>query len=103
MVDYDCNNNVRFHFFVSFPDSNETTHGQVFCGENLTISDKEAHCGESRREGSSLYYALFILGMVVGGICNSPLYGLGVPYLDQDVKSNLSPMYMGISLVLAEY
>ena len=96
MVDYDCNNNVRFHFFVSFPASNETIHGQVFCGDNLTTSDKKAHCGESRREGNSLYYALFILGMVLGGIGNSPLYGLGVPYLDQNVKSKLSPMYMGI-------
>lgn len=96
MVDYDRNNYIRFHFFVSFPDSNETIHGQVFCGDNLTTSDKEAHCGESRREGSSLYYALFILGMVIGGIGNSPLYGLGVPYLDQNIKSNVSPMYMGI-------
>lgn len=96
MVDYDCNNNVRFTFFVSFQDGNETNRGQVFCGENLTTSEKEAHCGESRREGSSLNYALFILGMVIGGIGNSPLYGLGVPYLDQNIKSNVSPMYMGI-------
>ncbi|CAH3111261.1 unnamed protein product [Porites lobata] len=75
---------------------NETIHGQVFCGDNLTTSDKKAHCGESRREGNSLYYALCILGMVIGGIGNSPLYGLGVPYLDQNVKSKLSPLYMGI-------
>lgn len=34
--------------------------------------------------------------MVIGGIGNSPLYVLGVPYLDQNVKSKFSPMYMGI-------
>ena len=55
----------------------------------------EKHTVEKADEKEAVY-ALFILGMVIGGIGNSPLYGLGVPYLDQNVKSNLSPMYMGI-------
>ena len=40
--------------------------------------------------------AILILGMIVAGIGNSPLYALGVPYLDQNVKENVSPMYLGI-------
>lgn len=34
--------------------------------------------------------------MVVAGIGNSPLYALGVPYMDQNVKAKVSPMYLGI-------
>ena len=46
---------------------------------------------------NSHIYALFILGMVVAGIGVSPLYTLGVPYMDENVNSKVSPMYMGTS------
>ena len=32
----------------------------------------------------------------MAGIGNSPLYALGVPYLDQNVKKKVSPMCLGI-------
>ena len=46
--------------------------------------------------GNGLYYALFILGMVVMGCGCTPMYALGIPYLDENVKAKVSPMYVGI-------
>ena len=39
---------------------------------------------------------MFILGMVVAGIGSIPKYTLGIPYLDENVKAKVAPMYFGI-------
>ena len=43
-----------------------------------------------------LYYALFILGMVVAGAGCTPMIALGIPYMDENVKAKASPMYVGV-------
>jgi len=77
-------------------ESNGTADAQMLCVGNLTNSDRKTDCAKDDHGGNNLYYALFILGMVIGGLGFSPLYALGVPYMDQNVKAKVSPMYLGI-------
>ena len=42
------------------------------------------------------YPAIFCLGMFLIGIAGSPLYVLGVAYLDESVKRKIAPIYIGI-------
>ena len=39
---------------------------------------------------------MFILGMAVAGVGSIPKYTLGIPYLDENVKAKVAPMYFGI-------
>lgn len=65
--------------------------------EIIVLLLTKKHTVEKADEKETVYitHCLFWVS-VIGGIGNSLLYGLGVPYLDQNVKSKLSPMYMGI-------
>lgn len=94
---------ITLPHFISSPyqagvstESNGTADAQMLCVGNLTNSDRKTDCAEDDHGGNNLYYALFILGMVIGGLGFSPLYALGVPYMDQNVKAKVSPMYLGI-------
>uniref|UniRef100_A0A8C5R4J5 Solute carrier organic anion transporter family member n=1 Tax=Leptobrachium leishanense TaxID=445787 RepID=A0A8C5R4J5_9ANUR len=44
----------------------------------------------------SYYRYIFMLGQFLHGIGATPLYTLGVTYLDENVKSSYSPVYIGI-------
>uniref|UniRef100_A0A8C8RBG4 Solute carrier organic anion transporter family member n=1 Tax=Pelusios castaneus TaxID=367368 RepID=A0A8C8RBG4_9SAUR len=82
----------------------------VFALPHFTTSQYEAHiskeisiCSSSPSiqcaEGiSSLsnYRFVFMLGQFLHGIGATPLYTLGVTYLDENVKSNYSPVYIAI-------
>lgn len=86
-----------FSFLGLSTDSNGTGHVRhILCAGNHSNSGGKTECAVESHGESNLYYALFILGMIVAGIGNSPLYALGVPYLDQNVKKKVSPMYLGI-------
>ena len=64
---------------------------------NLTTFGGKTDCEEDTYTGgNNLYYAMFILGMVVAGIGSSPKYALGVPYIDENVDAKAAPMYFGI-------
>ena len=65
------------------------------CAGNRTDFGGNDDCEEAAG-GSGLYYALFILGMVVAGSGCTPMYALGIPYMDENVKAKASPMYVGI-------
>ena len=67
----------------------------MLCAGNLTNFGGKTYCDEDIG-GNNLYYALFILGMVVVGIGTPAQYVLGVPYVDENVKAKVSPMYLGI-------
>ena len=56
----------------------------------------KSDCKEDTTSGNTLYYALFILGMVVAGAGCTPMYALGIPYMDENVKAKVTPMYVGI-------
>ncbi|XP_051516494.1 solute carrier organic anion transporter family member 4A1-like [Myxocyprinus asiaticus] len=46
--------------------------------------------------GLSAYRYVFMLGQSLHGAGATPLYTLGVTYLDENVKSNYAPVYIGI-------
>ncbi|KAK2885765.1 hypothetical protein QQF64_020788 [Cirrhinus molitorella] len=60
------------------------------CSSNLT----ETCVGEEG--GLSAYRYVFMLGQFLHGVGATPLYTLGVTYLDENVKSNYAPVYIGI-------
>jgi len=68
------------------------------CAANRTDFGGKSDCNEETTSGSTLYYALFILGMVVAGAGCTPMIALGVPYMDENVSAHVSPMYVGIFL-----
>lgn len=47
--------------------------------------------------GLSAYRFLFVLGQLLHGVGATPLYTLGVTYLDENVRSNYAPVYIGES------
>ena len=66
------------------------------CAANRSDFRGKSDSNEEATGGSSLYYALFILGMVVAGAGCTPMIALGVPYIDENVNAKVSPMYVGI-------
>ena len=76
------------------------------CAANPTDFSGKRDCEQETTGGSTLYYALFILGMVVAGAGCTPMIALGIPYMDENVSTNVSPMYVGIFLacgILGEF
>ncbi|KAH0515289.1 Solute carrier organic anion transporter family member 4A1 [Microtus ochrogaster] len=51
---------------------------------------------ECMDSGLSSYRLVFMLGQLLHGVGATPLYTLGVTYLDENVKSNYSPIYIAI-------
>ena len=68
------------------------------CAANRTDFGGKSDCKEETTGGNTLYYALFILGMVVAGTGCTPMIALGIPYMDENVSAKVSPMYVGIFL-----
>ena len=66
------------------------------CAANRTNFGRKSDCEEEVATGNILYYALFILGMVVAGAGCTPMIALGIPYMDENVSAKVSPMYVGI-------
>ncbi|KAF6089398.1 solute carrier organic anion transporter family member 4A1 [Phyllostomus discolor] len=52
-------------------------------------------CG-GRAGGPSGYQLVFVLGQFLHGVGATPLYTLGVTYLDENVKSSYAPVYIAI-------
>ncbi|XP_063064464.1 solute carrier organic anion transporter family member 4A1 [Engraulis encrasicolus] len=53
-------------------------------------------CKDSSSAGLSAYRYVFMLGQFLHGVGATPLYTLGVTYLDENVKSSYAPVYIGI-------
>lgn len=86
-----------YHPGLSTDGIGTTDAGQYsLCGGNRSIANGKSKCAEESQHSSDLYYALFFLGMIVAGIGYTPLFTLGVPYMDHNVKPENMPMYIGI-------
>ena len=68
------------------------------CLANRTELGAKVDCQKETSGGYMSSYALFVLAMVVAGAGCTPMYALGVPYMDENVKAKVSPMYVGIFL-----
>lgn len=67
----------------------EGAEGLGACRANRSLA-----CGD-RASGLSGYRLVFMLGQFLHGAGATPLYTLGVTYLDENVKSSHSPVYIG--------
>nr|XP_060627962.1 solute carrier organic anion transporter family member 4A1 [Anolis sagrei ordinatus] len=74
-----------------------TSQYEVHFSEDLGMcsSNQSVGCSESVSSLSN-YRFVFMLGQFLHGIGATPLYTLGVTYLDENVKSNYSPVYIAI-------
>ncbi|XP_033009587.1 solute carrier organic anion transporter family member 4A1 [Lacerta agilis] len=74
-----------------------TSQYEVHFSEEIGMcsSNQSVGCSESVSSLSS-YRFVFMLGQFLHGIGATPLYTLGVTYLDENVKSNYSPVYIAI-------
>ncbi|KAL4655427.1 solute carrier organic anion transporter family member 4A1 [Arapaima gigas] len=61
----------------------------------LCSPNRTSPCQESSSSLSS-YRFVFMLGQFLHGMGATPLYTLGVTYLDENVKSSYAPVYIGI-------
>ncbi|XP_062041495.1 solute carrier organic anion transporter family member 4A1-like [Lepus europaeus] len=64
-------------------------------GAGACPSNRSAACAD-RTSGLSSYRLVFMLGQFLHGMGATPLYTLGVTYLDENVKSSHSPIYIAI-------
>ena len=85
---------VITNFNASVRDFDATDAG--LCIANRTDQPETSSCKEETPGGNTLYYALFIMGMAVAGAGSTPMYSLGIPYIDENVKARVTPMYVGI-------
>lgn len=67
---------------------------QADAGVGTCPANRTAACADGASSLSS-YRLLFMLGQFLHGVGATPLYTLGVTYLDENVKSSYSPVYIG--------
>lgn len=54
-----------------------------------------SRCGVMVEKWLSSYRHIFVLGQFLHGVGASPLYTLGITYLDESVPVKMSSMYLG--------
>ncbi|XP_061128593.1 solute carrier organic anion transporter family member 4A1 isoform X1 [Syngnathus typhle] len=62
----------------------------------MCSANRTSPCQYQEGGGLSSYRFVFMLGQFLHGVGATPLYTLGVTYLDENVKSNYGPVYTGI-------
>ncbi|XP_014001453.1 solute carrier organic anion transporter family member 4A1 [Salmo salar] len=62
----------------------------------VCTGNRTSPCHDSEGGGLSSYRFVFMLGQFLHGVGATPLYTLGVTYLDENVKSSYAPVYIGI-------
>uniref|UniRef100_A0A3Q3IDE3 Solute carrier organic anion transporter family member n=1 Tax=Monopterus albus TaxID=43700 RepID=A0A3Q3IDE3_MONAL len=62
----------------------------------MCSANRTSPCQDKEGGGLSNYRFVFMLGQLLHGVGATPLYTLGVTYLDENVKSNYAPVYIGI-------
>lgn len=63
----------------------------------MCSANQTSPCQDKEGGGLSSYRFVFMLGQFLHGMGATPLYTLGVTYLDENVKSNYAPVYIGES------
>ncbi|XP_056879739.1 solute carrier organic anion transporter family member 4A1 isoform X2 [Takifugu flavidus] len=61
----------------------------------LCAASRSSPC-QDKEAAQSSYRFVFMLGQLLHGVGATPLYTLGVTYLDENVRSNYAPVYIGI-------
>ncbi|XP_069185956.1 solute carrier organic anion transporter family member 4A1 isoform X2 [Procambarus clarkii] len=79
------------------PSSSDLT-SILFC---LREGTRETHCGVAVENWLSSFRHIFVLGQFLHGVGATPLYTLGITYLDESVPVKMSSMYLGIFYAMA--
>lgn len=61
----------------------------------MCSANRTSQCKDKEERGLSSYSFVFMLGQFLHGMGATPLYTLGVTYLDENVSSNHAPVYIG--------
>lgn len=61
----------------------------------MCSANRTSPCQDKEGGGLSSYRFVFMLGQFLHGVGATPLYTLGVTYLDENVKTNYAPVYIG--------
>ena len=70
-----------------------SSQSDLLCHRNNDIQP----CQSSESSPLASYKYVFYLGQLLHGAGASPLYTIGVAYLDENLTKTLSPLYIGIS------
>ncbi|XP_053280604.1 solute carrier organic anion transporter family member 4A1 [Pleuronectes platessa] len=62
----------------------------------MCSANRTSPCQDKQGGGLSNYRFVFMLSQFLHGVGATPLYTLGVTYLDENVHSNYAPVYIGI-------
>uniref|UniRef100_A0A8D3AGU4 Solute carrier organic anion transporter family member n=1 Tax=Scophthalmus maximus TaxID=52904 RepID=A0A8D3AGU4_SCOMX len=62
----------------------------------MCSANRTSPCQDQEGGGLSNYRFVFMLSQFLHGVGTTPLYTLGVTYLDENVQSNYAPVYIGI-------
>ncbi|XP_062248696.1 solute carrier organic anion transporter family member 4A1 [Platichthys flesus] len=62
----------------------------------MCSANRTSPCQDKQGGGLSNYRFVFMLSQFLHGVGATPLYTLGVTYLDENVHSNYAPLYIGI-------
>ncbi|CAL8326376.1 unnamed protein product [Merluccius merluccius] len=62
----------------------------------MCSANRTSPCQTKESKGLSNYRFVFMLGQFLHGVGATPLYTLGVTFLDENVKSSYAPVYIGI-------
>lgn len=88
------------HFASPFydPSGSDSTASVLYC---LREGNREPKCGVVVENWLSSFRYIFVLGQFLHGVGASPLYTLGITYLDESVPVKMSSMYLGIFYAMA--
>ncbi|XP_068606659.1 solute carrier organic anion transporter family member 4A1 [Brachionichthys hirsutus] len=65
-------------------------------GTGMCSANHTSLCQDQDGGGLSSYCSVFMLGQFLHGMGSTPLYTLGVTYLDENVNADYAPVYIGI-------
>lgn len=85
------------HFLVDSYRAN-TLNEQIVCGSKNANNETIVSCTSNQKNGIediSWNFWFFFIAQILHGIGASPLYTLGVTYIDENVSRKMSSVYLG--------
>lgn len=76
-----------------FTDVQNATENMCNLGDNTTGTCK-SNAADYVKESTAAYYALLMIGNVLLGIGASPMFTIGLSYIDENCKPKLTAFYI---------
>ncbi|KAG1659414.1 Solute carrier organic anion transporter family member 4C1 [Nymphon striatum] len=77
------------------------SHSHIVDVENVCLPSNSTSCGTPSLANLSTYKYVFFFGQFLHGVGYSPLYTLGVTYIDESVSTKMSSVYLGIFYLMS--